>query len=301
MQNVAVEDRKYLYKSHPIKEVILIVIGALLFSASMNWIVLPCGMYSGGFLGFAQLFRMLLLYLFPSLQQSGDLAGIIYFLMNIPLLIISWHRFGRSFFSKTIICIIAYSLFLAILPIPHNGLFEEQLTACVIGGILCGFGAALPLTAGCSGGGEEIVGILFSQKNASFSVGKLAIILNFVLYGIGLLLFDYEIVLYSIIFSCVTYLTLDRIHLQNVMVTMLIITKSKDMEQLIFSYVGRGVTKWSGVGAYSKEPYDILMTAVSKKEALILRSTLQKFDPSIFLIITENVSVVGNFSKKLWN
>ena len=78
----------------------LIVVGSLLFSVSMNCIILPSGMYSGGFLGIAQLLRMVLLSVFPSLQSVGDVAGIIYFLLNVPLLILAWSRFGHLFFCK---------------------------------------------------------------------------------------------------------------------------------------------------------------------------------------------------------
>lgn len=63
-----------------VKDMSLIVVGSLLFSVSMNCIILPSGMYSGGFLGIAQLLRMVLLSVFPSLQSVGDVAGIIYFL-----------------------------------------------------------------------------------------------------------------------------------------------------------------------------------------------------------------------------
>ena len=83
-----------LYKGHPVQEAAQIILGSLLFSASMNWIILPHDMYSGGFLGIAQLLRMLL-HFFPAIQQIGDLAGILYFLLNIPLLLISWFRFGQ--------------------------------------------------------------------------------------------------------------------------------------------------------------------------------------------------------------
>ena len=67
-----------------VKDMSLIVVGSLLFSVSMNCIILPSGMYSGGFLGIAQLLRMVLLSVFPSLQSVGDVAGIIYFLLNVP-------------------------------------------------------------------------------------------------------------------------------------------------------------------------------------------------------------------------
>ena len=157
----------------------------------------------------------------------------------------------------------------------------------------------MTLTAGCSGGGEEILGLLCVQKKPDFSVGRIAMILNVFVYGIGLLLFEQDVVVYSIIFGCTTYLTLDRMHLQNVMVTMLIITKSEAMEQLVFRYAGRGVTKWTGVGAYSNEPSDLLLTVVSKKEALHLRKTLREEDPNSFIIMDEDVSVAGNFQKRL--
>ena len=162
-----------------VKDMSLIVVGSLLFSVSMNCIILPSGMYSGGFLGIAQLLRMVLLSVFPSLQSVGDVAGIIYFLLNVPLLILAWSRFGHLFFAKTALCVACYSIFLALIPIPHSGLFDEHLTACVIGGLACGAGAGLTLTSGCSGGGEEILGLLCLQKHPLLSVGRISMALNF--------------------------------------------------------------------------------------------------------------------------
>ena len=108
-----------------VKDMSLIVVGSLLFSVSMNCIILPSGMYSGGFLGIAQLLRMVLLSVFPSLQSVGDVAGIIYFLLNVPLLILAWSRFGHLFFAKTALCVACYSIFLALIPIPQSGLPSE--------------------------------------------------------------------------------------------------------------------------------------------------------------------------------
>ena len=34
-----------LYKGHPVQEAAQIILGSLLFSASMNWIILPHDMY----------------------------------------------------------------------------------------------------------------------------------------------------------------------------------------------------------------------------------------------------------------
>lgn len=43
----------------------------------------------------------------------------------------------------------------------------------------------------------------------------------------------------------------------------------------------------------------MLLTVVSKKEALQLRKALQKQDPNIFVILDDNISVVGNFQKRV--
>ena len=50
--------------------------------------------------GLAQLLRMGLESLVPGLQSLGDLAGAIYFLLNLPLLAIAWSRFGHYFWAR---------------------------------------------------------------------------------------------------------------------------------------------------------------------------------------------------------
>lgn len=280
------------------RECILIVFGSLMFSASMNLLIVPSGMYNGGFLGIAQLIRIFAENVLP-VQMEGDIAGYIYFLLNVPLLLISFRSFGRLFFLKTVLCVFCYSLFLALIPVPENPLLDEHLTLCLIGGLACGAGAAITLIAGCSGGGEEIIGLLLAQRHSSFSVGKFSMMLNVLVYGVGFLVFQPQVVVYSIIFSCITYLCLDRIHLQNIMMTVIIITKEPDMEQAVFDCVRRGVTKWSGKGGYSNEDSFVLLTVVSKKEALILKDVLKARDPNVFLIMNEDVSVTGNFQKRI--
>lgn len=283
-----------------ISELLLIAFGSLLFSASMNLLIVPSGMYNGGFLGIAQLIRIFgadaIAKIFPA---GGDPAGAIYFLLNVPLLLLSFKQFGHYFFAKTVFCVFCYSFLLGAIPIPAAPLLDENIALCLIGGLACGAGAAITLIAGCSGGGEEILGLLFSRRWSSFSVGKFSILLNVFVYGIGFFCFDLQTVVYSIIFSCITFLTLDRVHLQNVMMTMIIVTKQQGLEQTIFDCVHRGVTTWDGRGGYSGEPSYVLMTVVSKKEAIMLRELLKEVDPSIFIIFNEDVSVTGNFQKRI--
>ena len=68
---------------------------------------------------------------------------------------------------------------------------------------------------------------------------------------------------------------------------------------MIFKAVHRGVTKIKGIGANSGEETNILLTVVSKDEALILRKILCDYDENVFIIEDESINVVRKLSKRI--
>jgi hypothetical protein len=278
---------------------LLIVIGSLIYSVGLNQFIVPVGLYNGGFLGIAQLIRHFMESWFGISFGNTNIAGILYFILNIPLLAVSVKRFGKEFLAKTIYCVCWYSLFLTVVPIADHLLVDEHLTACVAGGVICGIGAGMTLLSGGSGGGEEILGLLLMQKHSNLSVGKVSAMLNIFIFGTCAVIFSISQAIYSVLFTGIVYYVLDKVHFQNIMLTMLIITKKQGLEKIIFEKVNRGVTKWNAYGAYRNEEREILMTVVSKSEFLQLRRLLLVADPEVFIIIEENVFVVGNFQKRV--
>ena len=67
------------------------------------------GLFSGGFLGIAQLVRAFLVNVLGLSLGSADIAGILYFLMSVLLLILAYSQLGRPFFIKTLVCTGLYS------------------------------------------------------------------------------------------------------------------------------------------------------------------------------------------------
>lgn len=47
-----------------------------------------------------------------------DVAGILYFITNIPILIFAYKNLGRGLVIRTVICTVAYSFFYSIIPTP---------------------------------------------------------------------------------------------------------------------------------------------------------------------------------------
>ena len=80
---------------------------------------------------------------------------------------------------------------------------------------------------------------------------------------------------------------------------MMIFTKKDGIYKQINEKTGRGVTKWDGCGAYTKEATQILVSCISKYEINDMMDIIQSIDPQAFVIVDENVIVNGNFEKRI--
>lgn len=276
------------------------LVGALLHAAAINLFIVPQGFYSGGLYGACQVIRTLLV---QQLQLSPpvDLAGALYLLLNIPLILLAWRSFGRPFVIRTAVCTVVDSIALTLIPSPVTPIVADPLTSCLIGGICSGFACGLILTCGCSSGGLDVLGLYLSKKGSSFTVGKFSISFNTALYAVCALLFSLHTALYSVIYTVFSSLFIDRVHQQNISVQMLIFTKHKsaEMKTFIMERLQRGVTLWNGRGGYTNEPLDVLCVCLNKYEVSTVQQMLREIDPHAFFIVQEGVQVGGHFERRL--
>lgn len=281
------------------KRTVTCILAALMYAVGLNLFVVPAQLYSGGLMGVCQVIRTLLVDYLHMNFQSFDIAGIIYYIINIPIFIIAFARMGRKFFAKTMVTVTAMTLFLSVVPTAQ--VVKDNMAACVVGGIISGAGIGIVLRMASSGGGLDVVGVLLTKWKRDFSVGKVYLIVNMTLYLVCLFLFDMEIVVYSVIFAAVHSLAIDKVHTQNINVEANIITKSNNvaLEKAIMEEMGRGITKWTTLGAYTYEQSHMLYITLSKYEVSRLKAVLRQYDPNAFIVINEGVTVDGNFLKKL--
>ena len=258
-------------------------------------------LYPGGLRGVCQRLRALGSDYLGMSFGAYDVAGILYFLLNIPILLVAYKNLGRGFVIKTLICTLSFSLFYSLLPSPSVPVVEDYLTACLLGGILAGVGSGLVLTCGASGGGLDIVGLCLSKRGSRFTVGKFSLTVNAVLYTACLFLFSPEVAIYSVIYNFFTSMVLDRVHQQNVSVQALIFTKGDEdaLARFIIENLGRSVTYWEGVGAYTKEDVHVLCVCLSKFEIEELVHAVHTIDPHAFLTTQEGTRIYGNFRRKV--
>lgn len=277
------------------------ILGELIAAFSLNYFIVPLGLYSGGSMGVCQLIRTLLQTWGGLSFGDYDIAGILYFLSNIPILLYARGILGRKFVLKTVVCTMAFSLFYSVIPAPSTMVVNDPLTACLLGGILTGVGSGLVLTCGGSGGGLDVIGLCLSKKGSRFTVGRFSMTFNAFLYALCLILFTPETAIYSVIYNFASAMVVDKAHQQNISVQALIFTRAGERElgRVIMDELGRGVTWWEGVGAYTGENVHVLCVCLSKYEIEELFHTVHEMDPHAFITLQEGVRIYGNFQKKL--
>ena len=282
-----------------IDRILMTVVGNILYAAGVNLMINPIHLYSGGFTGIAQLVRLFLTGFLHIPEIPGiDYMGIIYFTINIPLFFMEYKVMGRKFCITTLISIAMASAFLAIIPVPAVPIVEDRILASVVGGLGSGVGAGLVLRAGSSQGGQDVIGVCLAKTHPNFKVGTIGIIISICIYTICLFIYDIPTVLYSVIFAVITGLGIDRVHTQNIKQECMIFTKKPGLQDAILHDLNRGVTIWDGTGAYTGEDTHVLVTVISKYEEPHLREIIANHDENAFMIISDNIRVVGLFQKR---
>lgn len=289
---------KYDYYLSNIKNYFLVIGGTILYAIAVNIFIVPLGLYNSGVLGIAQIIRTLFLNI-THLEFSFDIAGILYFFINIPLFLIGYRSISKPFIKKTLLAVALQTLLLSVIPIPTTPIMNDMLSNILIGAVLAGIGCGACLMAEACIGGTDILGMYAAIHWKKMSVGKLTSFINICIYVCCALLFNIQVALYSALFSIVMGLVIDKTHLQNIELSVMIFTKKAEIAPMILKDMHRGVTCWDGQGAYTKDDVHILVTVISKYELEALKDNIQELDPNAFIIVHEGLQVTGGFEKRL--
>ena len=268
-----------------------------MFCLSINIFVVPNGLYSGGVLGLSQLIRSIVIDVF-NLNISFDFSGILYYLINIPLFVLAYKNLSKQFLFRTVLVITVQTLLLSV--IPTSAIVNDTLTNVLVGGLLGGAGLGIILSCGASTGGSDIIGLVMAKKNNELSVGKLGLILNVFIFSITGIIYGLETMIYSIVYSFVDSLTLDKMHEQNICSTAFIFCKKnpKEINNFIKNDLGRDFTYWDAKGGYDDSRTYIIYTALTKYELIKLERKIKECDFNAFMVKSDGIGIKGEFEKK---
>lgn len=277
-------------------QLLCVVFGGFLYAFGMNFFIVSQHLYSGGAVGFAQLLEIFAVKLLGI--NGGNAYGMIYILINIPLLIMAYKILGKRFFLGTLLGAGSISLFTSILPL-NNPLGLDTITSILMGGIVTGIGVGIILLAGGSGGGLDIIAVWATRKYRNASVGKISFFFNAALYLAILAVSNVQTIVYSLIYMFIFTVVLDKVHFQNINERLMIFTKKEGIDKEILEKTGRGVTMWKGVGGYTGDDTNVMISCINKYEIREFEELIYEIDPQAFVIRDEGVRINGNFEKRI--
>lgn len=262
-----------------------VAISSLLIAFGFNQFLIPHQMISGGVSGIT----MIISY------GTGLKISWLYFVLNIPILLLGWRELGARFVGWSVFSVIATTLALQFVPV--KPVVDDLTLGAVFGGIIVGFGSGLTLREGASSGGFDIVAAIISRKR-DMSLGMLIFLMNgFIIAALGALTGDWDIALYSLVSIFTTGKIIDLIHISHIKITAYIVTNEPDAMIKAMIPLHRGVTIIRTRGAYTQTEREMLMTVTTRYELAELKRIIERTDPRAFVNLVETVGIIGQFRK----
>lgn len=260
--------------------------GCVLLAAGMVLFTIPNNIAPGGVSGLATALAHI------SRFSVGAWAAV----LNVPLLLLAWHRMGVPRFIKTLIATFLLSglidLFGLILP-AYTG---NPLLAAVFGGALSGAGMGVLYLRGNNTGGTDLLCLLLARHLPNMPLGTLLMCIDACVVVIAVCIFrNLEVALYSYVTIFITSKLIDTI-MQGVdyaKVVHIITTKGEEMARVLNAKTERGVTILPAQGGYTGQGKSMLITVTRQN---VLSQTLQlikSVDPDAFLYVSNSTEVHG--------
>ncbi|MGD9209364.1 MAG: YitT family protein [Desulfobacteraceae bacterium] len=262
----------------------LILVGSLVFVYGMNAIMIPAGLFSGGLTGLVILIKLV----FPKIN-----LGLVYILLNIPLLLLAWFTISKRFLAYSIFGILCFSL-IADMFHPKVILLSDPFLATLLGGVICGVGSGLILRSLGSAGGMDILAI-FMNKYFGVRIGTIYFASNALIIIVGGYVSDLNSALYSTLLLFVSGRVINSVAsgFSARMAVMVVSDHSEEIAKQIIERLNGGVTFLEGQGAYSRQNKRVILTVTTLTELPKLKELIIQKDANAFVVINNTMEVLG--------
>ena len=269
-----------------IREYAMILIGAAIYGVGFQFFFYPNGVLAGGLTGIAMMINML----------TGLPVGVMNIIMNIPLFIAAWRRFGIGFVIGSFTGMAASSVFIDLFAMIGWEATDNVLLGTIFGGVLNGTGLGIIYRAGVTTGGVDIVVKFLRLRYAYLNFGTLMLILDVAILAAYALIFNsLEAAMYSTIAMFVVSKAIDLVlyGMGTSKVCYIISDESDKLKNAITSQLGRGVTLLQGQGAYTGRAKNVILCVIKKTQITQVRKIVKNVDVHAFLIVTDARDVFG--------
>ena len=270
------------------RELALMVLGTALVAAGSYFFKFPNHFSTGGVTGLAVLINAAL----PALPASNVAA-----VLNLLSLVLGFAVLGRGFGVRTIFCTVLFSAMLAGLEavVPLSApLTDQPLLELLFGVLLPALGSAVLFNIEASTGGTDIVAMAL-KKVTPMDIGMALLLSDVLIAGGTLFLYDIRTGLFSLLGLMLKSVLVDSaIESLNRRKSFIVVTTCpEELCQFITGRLRRSATCWPATGAYSGEECTVVLTVISRGQAVVLRKYLRGLDPHAFMVVSNSSEIFG--------
>ena len=272
------------------QEFLLLTLGTALVSAGVYFFKFPNHFSMGGVSGLA----VLLGELFPHAWLSPSVFNT---LINLLFLVLGFLLLDKGFGLKTVYCSLLYSglvqVFEWIWPLSAP-LTDELILELFFAVILPALGSGILFNLDASTGGTDIAAMIL-KKYTGLDVGRALLCSDIAIAAAALLVFDVTAGLCSLLGLVLKSVLVDNvIESLNRRKAFIIVTSHPEVAcGYITGHLIRGATLWDAEGAYTHKEHHIVLTVLSRGQAVLLRRYLKEHDPQAFMIVTNSSEIFG--------
>lgn len=269
-----------------VTDLLSFIAGGVIYSVAVLLFLSANEISPGGLTGIATVLNYL--FMLP--------IGTMMFLLNIPILIIGFIKFGGIFILKTTVSTVIISIILDVAEAVLPTVAIDPILAAVFGGLLMGIGISIFMLRGATTGGVDIIAKLINRRFPHMTVGRLMLLADAVVVALSAFAYkNIESALYSVIALYASSRVIDMMlyGADKGKIVYIITEKSAEMSREIMSLVKRGITVIGVTGAYTGRPLNMLMCTVRRNEVSAVCRLARENDKNSFIVIAEAGEILG--------
>lgn len=266
--------------------VAVVCVGSALYAAGFQFFLYPNAITTGGITGVAMIINFL----------TGLPVGVMTILMNIPLFLFSWKKFGLRFILLSLLGTIASSVFVDLFAMIPLEMTHEPLLGAIYGGIIKGFGLGVVYHAGATTGGVDIVAKFLRRRYPYVNFSTFILLLDVVIIlAFAIIFHRYDSAMYAMICMYIASKLIDLVlyGAVNSKVCYVITDNNVAVKNAIVEKLHRGVTFLHGEGAWSGKEKDVILCVIKQNQIVELRRLVRAIDEKAFLIVCDSREVFG--------
>lgn len=264
-----------------------LIFGCILVAIAIDFIIIPNNLLTFGINGLS-----VLLYYLNGINPAFNIL-----LLNLIVVFFGLILLGKDLIKEYIIPSLLIPVFVYLLmPLQKVIVLElpEMMLVIIVAGFLMGLGYSIIYKQGFSIGTtylfEELVGILtkFHSKIYSWIIDILSL-------TISLLLFGYQVTLYSLVIMIIAkmMITRTRFGINDSKMFYIITSKEKEVKDYIIHDLKYELTVLDVKGGFTKKSNKILLSVIDKKDYFKLKEGIKVIDENAFIAICNTYDVVN--------